>query len=176
LSQTVSVTQELANWAYYAQIAATFVAAFGLICLAIQICFQQRNQREQVLTRLFDEMITPSFQEKLRFIYSRLPENLVLAKLDVDQRAVVDEVTARFEALGFKVRKRIIPKRDTVEIFWDWVIRCAQQLRPHIQDQRRRRGPSDNYREDFDWLARECKLYQLKRLGHKGSTTDMTLD
>jgi hypothetical protein len=121
-------------------------------------------------------MITPSFQEKLRFIYSRPPENLVLAKLNVGERAMIDEVTARFEALGFKARKKVIPKQDTVEIFWDWAIRCAQQLRPHIQDQRRRRGPLDVYRADFDWLVRECKLYQLERLGHRESTKNMTVD
>jgi len=166
MPQTMSVAQELAGWA----------AVIGIFLLAYQIHLQIKYQRNQAVAKLFDDMVTPEFQKKLRFVYSRTPEDLILSKLDESQREIVDEITARFEALGFRIRKKVVPKKESIEIFWDWVIRCAQQLRLYIKDQRRRRGPSDFYRNDFDWLARECKLFHLERLGHKVSTMDMELD
>jgi hypothetical protein len=85
-------------------------------------------------------------------------------------------VTARFEEMGFKVRKGIVSKRESIEGFYDWVIPCAQHLRLHIQDERNRRGPSYRYREHLDWLAKECKLFQLKRDGYKLASRKMSLD
>ena len=169
----ISGTQDLMNWI---QVIGSVASAFGLGLLAAQLYLQRQYERNRAVAQLLDEMVTPDFQVKLRFIYSRSSDDLVLARLDSDQRALVTEVTARLEGLGFKARKGVVPKKEAVEIFWDWVIRCAQQLRPHIEDQRRRRGRADAYRVDFDWLARECKLYQLKRDGYKGSAKDLTLD
>jgi hypothetical protein len=173
VGQVTSPAQDLMNWA---QIISAVAAAFGLILLSLQLFLQRRYEKNCAIAQLFDEMVTPDFQEKLRLIYSRSPDELVLARLNSDQRALVAEITARFDMLGFKARKGVVPKKETIEIFWDWVIRCAQQLRPHIQDQRRRRGRTDIYRMDFDWLTRECKLYQLKRDGYDGSTKDLTVD
>ena len=150
MGQTISATQDLMNWA---QIISAAAAAFGLILLSLQLYFQRRYEKNRTVAQLFDEMVTADFQDKLRLIYSRDPDALVLARLDSDQRALVTEITARFDILGFKARKGVVPKKETIEIFWDWVIRCAQQLRPHIEDQRRRRGRTDIYRTDFDWLT-----------------------
>lgn len=173
MGQTALATQDFVDWA---QIISAATAALGLILLSWQLYLQRRYEKNRAVTQLFDEMVTPDFQDKLRFIYSLAPDDLVLAHLDSDQRALVAEVTARFDMLGYKARKDVVPKKEAVEIFWDWVIRCAQQLRPHIEDQRRRRGRTDVYRADFDWLARQCKLYQLARDGYKGSAKDLTLD
>jgi hypothetical protein len=121
-------------------------------------------------------MVTPDFRRKLYFIYSRKPEDLISSKLDESQQEIVTEVTGRFEELGSKVRMGMVPRNESIEIFYDWAIPCAQQLRPHILDLRQRRGPSYQYREHFDWLAKECKLFQLRRDGCKLATKNMSLD
>ena len=130
----------------------------------------RRDLKYQAIAQLFDELVTPEFRRKLLFVYSRDPENLILPELSDSEREIVEEITAHFDGLGFRVRKEIIPKEEALELFWDLVVRCAQQLRPHLLDQRERRGLSYEYKADFDWLARECKLFQLK------STGDLTLD
>ena len=170
------VTSDASVLVSLAQIISAAAAAFGLILLSLQLYLQRRYEKNRVVAQLFEEMVTPDFQDKLHFIYSKAPDDLVLAHLDSDQRALIEEVTARFEMLGVKVRKGVVPKKETVEIFYDWVIRCAQQLRPHIEDQRRRRGRTDKYRRNFDWLAKECKFYQLKSDGYSGPTKDLTID
>ena len=162
---------------------ASLATAFAVFLLAYQIYLQRKDQRNQAIARLFDELVTLEFRRQLLFIYSRKPEDLVVSKLTDSEREMVEDVTARFDGLGFRVRKRIIPKKESLELFWDLVVRSAQQLRPHIQDQRDKRqekqGAFRKYREykaDFDWLARECKLFHLQGVGQKISQKDISLD
>ena len=159
---TVSMT--LAEIANLATAIGTLLTAFGLILLTYQLALQRKDQKNQAIARLFDEVVTPEFRQKLLFVYSREPENLTLPKLSQSEREIVEEVTARFDGLGFRVRTGLVPKHETMELFWDLVVRCAQQLRSHILDQRERRGVLREYKADFDWLARECKIYHLKNL------------
>jgi hypothetical protein len=153
-----------------------YAAVVGLIFLGCQLWLQRRDQKNQAIARLFDEVVTPEFRRKLPFVYSREPENLTLQKLSQSEREIVEDVTARFDGIGFRVRTGVVPKQETLALFWDLVLRCAQQLRPHILDQRERRGASLEYKADFDWLARECKLFHLKSLGHKSLPRNLNLD
>jgi hypothetical protein len=164
---------ELANVATAVGGVATAVAVF---LLAYQISLQRKQQKNAELTQLFERAITPDFRQKLSFVYSLNPEDLVLSKLDKGQQLIVTEVTGAFEEMGFKVRKGIVPRRESIEGFYDWIIPCAQRLRLHIQDEQTRRGPSYRYREHFDWLAKECKLFQLKRDGCKSASREKSLD
>jgi len=142
----------------------TLFTAFGLILLGVQLWLQRKDQKNQAIAHLFDEVVTPEFRQKLLFVYSREPETLTLSKLSQSEREIVEEVTARFDGLGFRVRTGLVPKQEAMELFWDLVVRCSQQLRPHILDQRERRGVLHKYKADFHWLACECKIYHLRRL------------
>jgi len=155
---------------------ATLLAAIGLFLLACQIYLQRIDQRNQAVAQVFDELVTPDFRRKLHFVYSHRPEDLVLSNLSESDRETVEEVTARFDGLGFRVRKGIVPRNEARELFWDLVVRCAQQLRPHLLDQREKRGILREYKTDFDWLARECKLFQLRKLSNKSPAKDLNLD
>ena len=166
----------LTEFANLATMVSSLLTAFGLILLAYQVYLQRRDQRNQAIAQLLEEFETLDFRRKMAFLYSHKPEDLVLSKLNVSDREIANEVIARFEALAFKVRKGLIPKEDAIEGYWDWVVRCAQQTRDYIKDQRQRRAPAENYRANFDWLARECKLFHLKRAGNKSRTDDLTLD
>jgi hypothetical protein len=74
--------------------------------------------QNQAITQLFDEFLTPEFRQKVIFIYSRKPEDLILSKLTEQEREVIDEVTSRFEGLGFKVRLiDILLFRNTKQCF-----------------------------------------------------------
>jgi len=144
--------------------------------LARQINDQRTDQSNREITQLFERMVTTDFRRKLAFVYSREPEDLILPKLDQLEQEIVTEVSARFEELGFKVRWNVVPKQQAIEVFFDWVIPCAQQLRPNILNQREKRGPEYRYREQFDWLAKECKLFQLQREGYTPVSSETSLD
>lgn len=152
------------------------LTTLGLILLIYQLSLQRQDQKNQAIVRLFDEVVTPEFRRKLLFVYSREAGDLLLSKLSQSERETVEEVTARFDGLGFRVRKQLVPKQEALELFWDLVLRSAQQLRPHVLDQREKRGALHEYKLDFDWLARECKVFHLKRLGRQPPTLDMSLD
>jgi hypothetical protein len=136
----------------------------------------RKDQKNQAVARLFDELVTPEFRKKLRFVYSRQAEDLILPKLTEPERDMVEEVLARFDGLGFRVRNKLIPKQEALHLFWDMVLRSAQRLQPHLQDQRARRDPRYEYKEDFEWLAKECKRYQLATLGQKLPSKKLDLD
>lgn len=166
----------LTDIANFAQAIGAGLTAISLALLAYQIYLQRRDQRNQAIARLLEEMETVDFRRKMTFLYWNEPKDLVASKLTEAERETINEVIARFEALSFKVQKGVIPKRDFIEGYWDWVVRCAQQSRPYINDQRQRRDPSENYRANFDWLARECKLFHLERTGNKSRAKNLTLE
>lgn len=160
---------DLVEWVSFL---ANLVTACSFVLIFKQLRFQRKEQKSQALTRLFDEVVTSEFRRKLQFIYSRGPNDLVRQKLSQPEIDIVEEVTAVFDGIGFRVRKDIFPRQETLELFWDLVLRCAQRLRQHIVDQRDRRGEKElpdeyRYKYDFDWLTRECKLFHFKMLGYK---------
>ena len=156
---------------------ADVATAIGVGLLVWQLCLSRRDQKSQAIARLFDELVTPEFRKKLRFVYSRQAEDLILPKLTEPERDMVEEVLARFDGLGFRVRNKLVPKQEALHLFWDLVIRNAQQLYPHLQNQRARRDPRYEYKEDFEWLAKECKRYQLvTQLGQKRPSKKLDLD
>lgn len=143
------------------------LAGFGLILLFVQIRLQYKEQKKQAVSELFNDLLTLDFRRKMMFLYSREPEQLRLEKTSVSERELIDEVTSQFDRIGFKVRNNLFPKSETMELFRDWVIRSAQQLQFYIEDQGARRGDCDPYRMDFEWLAKECKFYQLRKMQRK---------
>ena len=160
-----------------AQLVSAIAAAFALFFLGIQVYLQRRDQKSQAIVQLYGELDAPEFREKMVFLYSKKPEDLVEAKLSRDEQAKVADVTARFEGVGFRVRKKVIPASDAVDACYLWAIRAAQQTRPHILDQRKRRGPNERpYREDFDRFIRVCKIHHLRKLHDYRLTWFLSLD
>jgi hypothetical protein len=154
---------------------ADIATAIGVFLLFWQLCLSRRDQKGQAIACLFDELVTPEFRKKLQFVYSRQAEDLVLP-LPESERDIVEEVLARFDGLGFRVRNKLVPKQEALHLFWDLVIRSAQQLYLHVQDQRARRGPQHEYKEDYEWLLEECKRYQLAKAGKKLPREKLDLD
>lgn len=121
---------------------ANLATALAFFLLAYQVYLQRKDQKNQSIAHLFDELVTPEFRRQLLFVYSHKPEELIVSKLTDSERDIVENVTARFDGLGFRVRKGTVPKTEALELFWDLVVRSAQQLRPHILDQREKRQES----------------------------------
>jgi len=156
---------------------ADFATLVGIPLLVYQLWLSYRDQKNQAVARLFDELVTPEFRKKLQFVYSRQAEGLLLPNLAEPERDMVEEVLARFDGLGFRVRNGLVPKQYALHLFWDLVIRSAQRLYLHLQDQRTRRDPRYEYKEDYEWLVRKCKCYQLvDKLGQKPPSEKMDLD
>jgi len=158
------------------EVIADFATLVGIPLLVWQLCLSRKDQKSQAIAHLFDELVTPEFRRKLRFVYSRQAEDLILLKLTESEQDMVEEVLARFDGLGFRVRNGLVPKQEALHLFWDLVVRSAQQLYPHLQDQRARRGPQHEYKEDYEWLAKECKRYQLAKMGQKRPSKKLDLE
>jgi len=147
-----------------------------------QFFLQRKEQKRQAVFRLLDELATLEFRRRIRFIYSREPEDLVRDKLTVEDNDSVEEITGKFEGIGFRIRKGFIPKKLAIELIWDMELRCGQRLYLHVKDQQNKRKDSGmredlRYRNDFLWLTRECKNYHLKQLGYNiADYSSLTLD
>jgi len=158
------------------QVLADLATVVGIGFLLYQLRESRRDQKNQAIARLFDELVTPEFRKRLHFVYSRQAEDLILSKLTESERDMVEEVLARFDGLGFRVRNALVPKQYALHLFWDMVVRSAQRLYLHVQDQRERRGRQHEYKGDYEWLARECKRYQLAKMGQKRLSKKLELD
>ncbi len=104
--------------------------------------------------------------------YKKLEEGII----SEEHFDIINHIIACFEALAFKVVKKVIPIKYVIDGYSDWIIRCAQQTRIYIKDQRANRHKSENYRKRFEWLVKECKLYQLKQEGKESQINDNSLD
>jgi hypothetical protein len=85
--------------------------------LLCQLWESRRDQKNQAIAHLFDELVTPEFRKKLRFVYSRQAEDLILLNLTEPERDMVEEVLARFDGLGFRVRNGLVPKQYALHLF-----------------------------------------------------------
>lgn len=141
--------------------AGSIVAAIGLLLVARQIQLQRGDGELQAITLLLSELNTPEMRKAQRLIYSRQPSQLVLASLSEDaERNQVELVIAHLDRLGFRVRERQVNLEHAYRLFWDTVIRSAQQLGDHLDDQSRLRGYE--HCPDFQWLARAFKTKHLR--------------
>jgi hypothetical protein len=62
-----------------------------------------------------------------------------------------------------RIKNRLVPEQESYELFWDIVIRSAQQLQRHLDDQTAKRGYE--YAPDYQWLARRFKCRWLRERG-----------
>lgn len=157
----------------------TFFIVSPLLAFAYQIYHQRRERKRETTTLLYGEINTKEFRRALRFIYKHKPEELTINRLNDEQLEWVELITAHFDRLGFRMRTRQIYENDVYHLFRDPVIKAAQQLLAHQEDQRRRRGCGKHekeYNPDFDWLARRLKLRQLKKKGIKISRNGRKFD
>lgn len=93
---------------------ANIATALGFFLLAYQIYLQRRDQHNQQIAQLFDRLLEPDFRGKIQFVFTHKPENLIPTELSGPDLLIVTEVTARLEELGLKVRKGIVPNRETI--------------------------------------------------------------
>ncbi len=151
----------------------SIATAIGLALLAYQVFLQRRDSSFERATLIFAELNAPEVREALRFVYSRSPEQLLLSELSEDERQKVEMVLAHLERLSYRIRRGLVGEQEVYEMFWDVVVRVAQQLYSHIDDQAQRR---DGYRHvaNFEWPARRFKVRSLKIQGGAPPNADAT--
>jgi hypothetical protein len=154
----------------------SITTALGLFLLAYQVFLQRKEQKNQTITKLLEEFETPELREDMKFLYSHRPADFSLNKISEEDNKIVNNVVAHFEGLAFKIQKGVIPKEVVIELYFDWIIRCAQQTSIFIKEQRANRPESEKYRFLFDGLVKDCKLFQLKRIGKKAQAKGKSLD
>jgi len=158
---------------------ASVSTVFAVGALVYQIRLQRKEGEAQAANWAYEKLAATEFQEKLRFIFSREPETLIRSKLraqfsNADEKVKAnwaEDVTRMFNMLGYQARTGAISKDLIIAGNWDTIVRCGQKLVPHIQQQRAdRQEPSglpevSKYKGYFVWLVKECKLYQLRKMG-----------
>jgi hypothetical protein len=149
-----------------ATIVTAIATAGGVIALAVQIYLQRQEHKRETITRLFGEINTPGFRKALRFVYSCDGAQLTLDQLPPKRRDQVEMVTAHLDRLGFRLEKGLVPKDESYDLFWDVVLRTAQRLWPHIEDQRKRRD-DEHYKEYYEHMIRRFKRRHLHMEGQR---------
>jgi hypothetical protein len=155
-----------------ATIVTAIATAGGVIALAVQIYLQRQEHKREIITRLFGEINTPEFRKALRFVYSCDGAQLTLDQLPPKRRDQVEMVTAHLDRLGFRLEKGLVPKDESYDLFWDVVLRTAQRLWPHIEDQRKRRD-DQRYKGYYEWMVREFKRQHLVGKGQRLSKKEL---
>lgn len=150
------------NWEEWGS-AITIIALVGLIW---QIYLQRRDHKREAAALLYSYIDTAEYRRAASFIYSSNPENLVIGKLSEDEREQVEFVANAFDRIGFMIKKELMNEDIVYYLYGKPVIKSAQQLQIHLQDQRNRRAnEGGNYNPDFDCLAHRFKLRHLKEKG-----------
>ena len=168
------MSQGWEEWGAVATAGGTIVAAIALGLLAYQLYLQRQEHKLQAITLLYSELNTTDFRKALRFVYARDPAKLTLEHLSVTELEQVEMVIAHLDRLGFRVRTGQIPENECYHLFWDILLRTAQQLQLHLQDQREKRG-NISYKDDYDWLTRKFKLRHLGKKARRLSKERKTL-
>jgi hypothetical protein len=155
---------------------ASIATAVGIFVLVFQVFLQYKDQHNQSIFKLLDEFERSEIRNEMRFLFSREPEDFSLEKLNAEESKMVNNVIARFDALAFKIKKGLVPKKIVVESYFDWIIRCGQQTRVFVNEQRAKRLTSEKYKLRFEWLVKECKLFQLKRENNEDLSRGKSFD
>jgi hypothetical protein len=136
-------------------------AAF--IALAVEVGIQVRELRNARVSRLTDDLVKQEVREAVQRIYQCWPSDLRLQPLRSETndslRKDVENVIGLFNSIGYRVRSKVLSRPLVLRLYWDTIIRIAQQLHDYIADQRRSRGEpleghtGSSYCADLEWLA-----------------------
>lgn len=162
--------QGWSEWGNAATAIGTILTGTALLLLAYQVHLLRREQRREAMVILYNDLNTTEFRQKLRFIYGCNPEELLLDNLSAENLDLVEFVTSRLDRIGFLVRTGQLPDKDVYHQFSDLVLKTAQKLNLHLEDQLKKRSSPEHkakYNPDFRWIAKKCKMRQLRQNGVK---------
>lgn len=141
------------------EISLQFIAAATAIIALFLIWRQLRCQNRQImfdaLTDLHKQLLSEEMQKALRFVYNT--ENSYLAKPKyASHLRMIELVLNTYDLIGFRVKKKVLPKEATLETEWKILLRMWPQLELFITNKREERG-NIPYKEHFIWLVEEAR-------------------
>jgi 8-oxo-dGTP diphosphatase len=125
------------------QIVSMLAALIALLLVWRQLLFNQ-------LTDLHKQLLADDMQEALRFVYSVDPD--LLADASGRDLKMLELVLNTYDLIGFRVRRKVLPRRATLETEGKLLLRVWQQAKPFIDKERERRK-DDSYKKHFEWLC-----------------------
>lgn len=145
----------------------TAITLVALPMLIYQLYLQRRDHKRIAATLLYSYIDTPEFRRAAKFIYTHKPEDLTIGKLSPKELEHVEFVANAFDRIGFLTRTGQMYCDDVYYLYGGPVLKAAQQLQKHLEDHRNRRmaAGEKTYDPDFDWLAKQIKMRQLKESG-----------
>jgi ADP-ribose pyrophosphatase YjhB (NUDIX family) len=107
------------------------------------------------LTDLHKQLLSEEMQEALRFVYDTEKSYLAKPKY-ANHLRMIELVLNTYDLIGFRVRKKVLPKEATLETEWKILLSVWPQLEPFVNNTRRSRGDIP-YKEHFIWLVGEAR-------------------
>jgi hypothetical protein len=142
-------------------LASTFLACIALVLLWWQLRYQNKQMHFAAMTQLHQEIIGPTIQRAIRYIYSKQPQDLA-ESLSEEELEKVELVLNTYDLIGHKVRKGVLPEQSTLETEWPVLLRLSQKLGPFIVQERQRRGEVP-YKANFEWLVIRAESLRKKK-------------
>ncbi len=140
------------------QIAGIAIAAVGLLLIWQQLRLGNKQAKFQALTELHKELISKDMQEALRLIYSKEPDEL--ATPSIDELPKIQLVLNTYDLIGFRVKQKIIPKKETLQTEWMVLLRIWKKLKKFVEKHRTFCGKSVPYKKYFEELCKMAERFQ----------------
>ena len=76
-----------------------------------------------------------------------------------EDKKIAEKVCHNYDSAGIIVRNKMLPTKIVADSWGDSLRRCWSILHPLVRDYRTTRN-SDEFWDDFEWLAKKAKKYQ----------------
>ncbi len=136
------------------QLATAATAVIALFLIWRQLRCQTRQATFDALTDLHKQLLSQEMQEALRFVYDTEKSYLAKPKY-ANHLRMIELVLNIYDLIGFRIKKRVLPKGATLETEWKILLRVWPKLKQFVRDEGARRGTP--YKEHFVWLVEEAR-------------------
>ena len=132
----------------------TTIQIVSALAALIALLFVWRQLRFNQLTDLHKQLLADDMQEALRFVYSVDPD--MLADAIGRDLKMLELVLNTYDLIGFRVRRKVLPKGATLETEGKILLRVWKQAKLFIDKERVRRKDK-SYKQHFEWLMRKAR-------------------
>ena len=151
-------------WLEIVKAVSEIVTALGIFVFLYQAFLQYRQSKYTALSELHKDVVRSSIREGLQFIYNRNKEDITFP-MNKEERDKIEQVLDIYDLIGFRVKKRLLPKDATLETEWKTVWRVWYQMEAYVKVVND--GPGGPYKQHLGWLRNEAEKYRKSNTHNK---------
>lgn len=145
---------------------AALALVIGLIIACKQINEHKRIRNLQEFATLMEQWGQDEARGKRLKVITKFPDDTYNLTEEED-KLIAGSVGARFNRIGFMVKKKLIPKEYAIEIEGESALRCWRKLEGYVRkihEEYEEQGIQSNYMKYFKWFAVDiCKPHLEKK-------------